>query len=70
MKYRRKKERMRCAISKMFITGAFFPLLLFSAVIHAQTPTPETAVPGNFVDITDAAGVHFQHQAPHTSKST
>ncbi|HSY72722.1 MAG TPA: VCBS repeat-containing protein, partial [Alloacidobacterium sp.] len=59
---------MRCAISKMFITGAFFPLLLFSAVIHAQTPTPETAVPGNFVDITDAAGVHFQHQAPHTSK--
>lgn len=29
---------------------------------------PATEVPGNFVDITTAAGIHFLHQAPHTSK--
>lgn len=25
-------------------------------------------IPGNFVDVTDMLGVHFSHQAPHTSK--
>ena len=28
----------------------------------------QTAVPGRFVDITEKAGVHFLHQAPHTSR--
>jgi enediyne biosynthesis protein E4 len=31
-------------------------------------PASSTAVPGRFVDITDKAGVHFLHQAPHTSR--
>lgn len=25
-------------------------------------------MPGSFVEVTDAVGIHFQHQAPHTSK--
>jgi hypothetical protein len=29
---------------------------------------PDALVPGHFVDITDKAGVHFLHQAPHTSR--
>src|SRR6202167_877834 len=27
-----------------------------------------SSIPGNFVDITERAGVHFLHQAPHTSR--
>jgi enediyne biosynthesis protein E4 len=44
----------------------------------AQNPTPVTTqsasvvpsavVPGKFVDITASAGIHFRHQAPHTSR--
>jgi hypothetical protein len=30
--------------------------------------TPGIDVPGRFVDVTDKAGVHFLHQAPHTSR--
>ena len=33
-----------------------------------SAPGPPAEVPGNFVDITAAAGIHFLHQAPHTSK--
>ena len=31
-------------------------------------PQPAAAVPGKFVDVTDKVGVHFLHQAPHTSR--
>ena len=31
-------------------------------------PGLESAVPGRFIDITEKAGVHFLHQAPHTSR--
>jgi len=34
----------------------------------AKPPITQTPIPGLFVDITDMAGVHFQHQAPHTSR--
>jgi hypothetical protein len=34
----------------------------------AVQPASPSAVPGNFVDITEKAGVHFLHQAPHTSR--
>jgi len=51
-------------------------LLGFAAMAasSAQAPhsgsqsTPEALVPGRFVDITEKAGVHFLHQAPHTSR--
>jgi enediyne biosynthesis protein E4 len=31
-------------------------------------PPPTAPVPGKFVDVTQKAGVHFLHQAPHTSR--
>ena len=34
----------------------------------AANAAPEAVTPGHFVDITAKAGVHFQHQAPHTSR--
>src|SRR6266581_6837524 len=34
---------------------------------HAES-TANSGVPGRFVDITERAGVHFKHQAPHTSR--
>jgi hypothetical protein len=43
-------------------------MLLLLDVGHAQTPSPDKLVPGNFVEVTDTSGVRFQHQAPHTSK--
>jgi len=40
--------------------------------IYARAVSPATAagtvVPGHFVDITAQSGVHFLHQAPHTSR--
>jgi hypothetical protein len=42
-------------------------LVLFAA--QASKPVdPAVATPGKFIDITAAAGVHFQHAAPHTSR--
>jgi hypothetical protein len=31
-------------------------------------PAPASVVPAKFVDIAASAGIHFQHQAPHTSR--
>src|SRR3984957_3491426 len=68
MKCGRKEASTGRAISKFVIASVLLPFLLFSVASYAQTPTPQTMVPGNFVEVTDAVGVHFQHQAPHTSK--
>jgi enediyne biosynthesis protein E4 len=36
---------------------------------HAQTtPAAPSMTPGRFVDVTEKAGLHFLHQAPHTSR--
>src|SRR6185437_13530320 len=44
-------------------------LALAALGVAAQAPVPASEiVPGNFVDATAQAGVHFLHQAPHTSK--
>jgi enediyne biosynthesis protein E4 len=37
-------------------------------VPHTGAPAAQALAPGNFVDITEKAGVHFLHQAPHTSR--
>ncbi len=43
--------------------------LLATLTIAAQTPKPPAPnVPGHFSDITEKSGVHFLHQAPHTSR--
>ena len=58
--------------------AATFWLALFATVMSAQSPAPgaqpssqsaaQADVPGNFVDVTEKDGVHFLHQAPHTSR--
>ncbi len=60
-------------------TRVIFLLLLAALVTHvaAQQQLPRSSqsdaggtglVPGRFVDVTDKVGVHFLHQAPHTSR--
>jgi hypothetical protein len=66
------------------VRACFFVLMLttfcqaLSGIVAAQSsasksqpsgqfePAPE--VPGRFIDVTDQVGVHFLHQAPHTSR--
>src|ERR1700742_3873894 len=46
-----------------------FLFCLISAATGQQPAQPAAApVPGKFVDITAKSGVHFLHQAPHTSR--
>jgi hypothetical protein len=40
----------------------------FSDEAQAGHATSASQVPGRFVDVTDKIGVHFLHQAPHTSR--
>ncbi|GGG96800.1 CRTAC1 family protein [Silvibacterium dinghuense] len=44
--------------------AAFASLLFGLSLAVAQ----DASVPGNFVEVTDQVGVHFEHQAPHTSR--
>ena len=48
------------------VLGSLFLLAWKSAAV--QSPTRGTGVQGNFVDITSASGIHFQHVASHTSR--
>ena len=54
------------------LASVFLLLCLATSVLAtAQTPKPPEpvpSIPGKFVDITQKSGVHFQHQAPHTSR--
>jgi hypothetical protein len=60
------------------VTLAGWLCLAATGRVTAQTSLPESKpanaapsqalVPGHFVDITEQAGVHFLHQAPHTSR--
>jgi hypothetical protein len=47
---------------------AFVVILLFSAFLTLSFSGPDSGVPGNFVDVTQAAGVRFFHKASPTSK--
>jgi enediyne biosynthesis protein E4 len=58
------QQRIASAIGSVVISSLF----LLPPVCCAQSSTPATPVPGNFVEVTDAVGVRFQHQAPHTSR--
>ena len=63
----------RCACA---VIAAFSLLIPLGSSLAAQSPkavpqpepTPATSVPGRFVDVTSKLGVHFLHQAPHTSR--
>jgi hypothetical protein len=45
-------------------------LLLSTASTHPQITSAASpgSLPGNFVDVTEPAGIHFLHQAPHSSR--
>jgi hypothetical protein len=43
-------------------------VLVVAAAQSAKPPDPAVATAGKFSDVTAAAGVHFQHVAPHTSR--
>jgi hypothetical protein len=56
------------------VIGVLFFGFVSMQSVPAQTPKTGSAlpalstIPGRFVDITERSGVHFQHQAPHTSR--
>ena len=56
-----------------FAVGCWSLGLILSLSCHAQQSViphagPSSAVPGKFVDIAASSGIHFLHQAPHTTK--
>ena len=69
-----RRAHVRLAV---LVLGAFFLAGHSGESAAAQSPAttpqasqsaPESEVPGRFVDITEKAGVHFQHYALHTSR--
>jgi enediyne biosynthesis protein E4 len=66
------------ALPTIMLAKALWLTVALIATASAQTskpgpasteqPAPVSANPGRFVDITEKAGVHFLHQAPHTSR--
>jgi len=53
----------------LFLATALLSAATAQSTKVASAPATTTAqVPGRFVDITEKAGVHFLHQAPHTSR--
>src|SRR5579871_4873540 len=75
---RKKRGRRATAGSWLVRTACGFCSLLLAMTTSAQStatparpaaaPPSPAMVPARFVDITEKAGVHFQHQAPHTSR--
>jgi hypothetical protein len=67
-------RRMKVWIVTCFMVALFAgawvathaPVLVAAQAARPLAPTVET--PGRFIDITAAAGVRFQHAAPHTSR--
>ena len=56
-------RRVLQALELASLVGAAVFLAAF-----APTPAPPGAGSGNFIDITQQAGVHFVHRSPHTSR--
>jgi enediyne biosynthesis protein E4 len=58
---------------QLFLTGVFAWSATVLTCAQAAKPAahaskPASTVPGKFVDVTEKVGVHFLHQAPHTSR--
>jgi hypothetical protein len=70
--YPQKQHRVRLFLMPLSFRARIFCVLLAALPAIAQPPHPAPAqqdiVPGNFVDITAKAGVHFQGRASHTTK--
>ena len=61
------RAHRQCA-RRFFIRAILACLWMPLSAVCGQTSSQAEIVPGNFVETTDAMGVHFRHQAPHTSK--
>src|SRR6201993_1525068 len=64
----RKKSRRWSMGILLLLIGATCLLAQVPSAPHAPLPKQPQLVPARFVDITEKAGVHFQHQALHTSR--
>jgi enediyne biosynthesis protein E4 len=68
------RPRLATALALAVVWSCVIPAALAQAQATAPmappktSTTPQTIVPARFVDITEKAGVHFLHQAPHTSR--
>src|ERR1700722_115743 len=58
-------ERLGFALT-IALLGSLFAFA--QAAPEAASPLASELVPGNFVEVTASAGIHFLHQAPHTSR--
>ena len=57
-----------CVVATLFSTIAVFAVSAQNLGTPDATLAEPAPVPGRFVDITEKVGVHFLHQAPHTSR--
>jgi hypothetical protein len=57
-------RRIRLCSVAWFASAA----LVLASAQTGKAPDPAIVTPGKFTDITTAAGIHFQHAAPHTSR--
>jgi hypothetical protein len=74
----RQKESMNRARAHLYLVALMAFCVGLSGIGHALSPAagsqspsppaPAPNVPGRFIDVTDKAGIHFLHQAPHTSR--
>jgi enediyne biosynthesis protein E4 len=58
-------ERLGFALMIALLSSSF---AVAQAASEAASPLASELVPGNFVEVTASAGLHFLHQAPHTSR--
>ena len=52
---------------RLFVLVCFVATAAYSQQNSGSAP-PSEIVPAKFVDVTSQAGIHFMHQAPHTSR--
>jgi hypothetical protein len=63
------KLNFRLGLSVVLAFTFVSPAALTQAANPVTAPAaPATIVPGDFVDVTSSVGIHFVHQAPHTSR--
>ena len=67
MRHGLNQKKIRFAAGLAVLLGTALGGALVAQAPKADAPT-SALVPGKFVDITERSGVHFQHQAPHTSR--
>jgi enediyne biosynthesis protein E4 len=62
------RTRWPSALLSSIAPALFLAIVLRGVPPQAARPTSAASVSGNFVDVTDRLGIHFQYQASRTSK--